>query len=99
MDAVIELSVNELAIFLTNELEGKVDQPESVVSIFKEQKITGLMFLTLTPEELEHLVPIVGERKTIINLITTLKVKSKEETTAMVMHAYKDLNEYSQYLY
>ena len=68
------------------------------MSIFKEQKITGLMFLTLTPEELEHLVPILGERKTISNLITTLKVKSKEEITAKVMHAYKDLNEYSQYL-
>lgn len=66
MDTVTELSVNELAIFLTNELEGKVDQPESIVSIFKEQKITGLVFLTLTPEELEVLVPILRERKALV---------------------------------
>jgi len=84
MDTVAELSVNELAIFLTNELEGKVDHPEPIVSIFKDQKITGLVFLTLTTEQLESLVPILGERKAIINLINSLKVKRNEETVTKV---------------
>ena len=84
MDAVAELSVNELAIYLASKLEGRVDDPQSIVSLFKSEKITGLVFLTLTPGELEILVPILGERKTIINLINSLNEDSNEEAVTKV---------------
>ena len=32
-------------------------------SIFEENKITSLMFLTLTTEELQELIPVIGEQE------------------------------------
>ena len=90
MDAVAKLSVNELTIFLNNELDRKVDDPKPIASIFKDQKITGLVFLTLTTEELESLVPILGGIKAIINLINSLKVKrNKEAVTKVNLYLYR----------
>ena len=66
-------SVNELSAFLENELQGEVDFPDRTASIFQENKITGLMFLTLTAEELQELIPIIGERKVVKSLIDSLK--------------------------
>ena len=62
LDDVSTYSVNELSIFLENELQGEVDFPDQTASIFQENKTTGLMFLTLTAEELRELIPIIGER-------------------------------------
>ena len=58
---------------LENELQGEVDFPDRTASIFQENKITGLMFLTLTAEELRELIPIIGERKVVKSLIDSLK--------------------------
>ena len=73
LDDVSTYSVNELSVFLENELQGEVDFPDRTASIFQENKITGLMFLTLTAEELQELIPIIGERKVVKSLIDSLK--------------------------
>ena len=73
LDDVSTYSVNELSVFLENELQGEVDFPDRTASIFQENKITGLMFLTLTAEELRELIPIIGERKVVKSLIDSLK--------------------------
>lgn len=70
---VSKYSVNEFSIFLENELQGKVDFPDQTASIFDENKITGLMFLNLTSEELRELVPLIGERKMVKGVIDSLK--------------------------
>ena len=84
------------SLSICDELEGKVDHPEPIVSIFKDQKITGLVFLTLTTEELEFLVPILEERKVIINLINFLKVN--KETATKVNYSYTDYLVYTCYI-
>ena len=73
LDDVSKYSINELSAFLENKLQGEVDFPDRTASIFEENKITGLMFLTLTPEELRELVPIIGERKLVKSIIDSLK--------------------------
>ena len=73
LDDVSTYSVNELSVFLENELQGEVDFPDQTASIFQENKITGLMFLTLTAEELRELIPIIGEQKVVKSLIDSLK--------------------------
>ena len=73
MDDVSTYSVNKLSVFLENELQGEVDFPDRTASIFQENKITGLMFLTLTAEELRELIPIIRERKVVKSLIDSLK--------------------------
>ena len=73
LDDVSKYSVNELSVFLENELQGKVDFPDQTASIFEENKITGLMFLTLTPEELQELLPLIGERRIVKSIIDSLK--------------------------
>ena len=50
LDDVSKFSVSELSTYLNNELQGKVDYPDQVASIFEENKVTGLIFLTLTSE-------------------------------------------------
>jgi len=84
LDDVSKFSVSELSTYLDNELQGKVDNADHVASIFEENKITGLMFLTLTPEELQELVPIIGERKTVKNVINSLKEPTTSVTTVRI---------------
>ena len=85
LDGVSKFSVSELSTYLDNELQGKVDNPDHIASIFEENKITGLMFLTLTPEELQELVPIIGERKTVKNVIDSLKEPTTSVTTVRII--------------
>lgn len=84
LDDVSKFSVSELSAFLDNELQGKVDYPDRVASIFEDNKITGLMFLTLTPEELQELVPLIGERKTVKIVIDSLKEPTNTATTVQI---------------
>ena len=42
------------------------------------------MFLTLTPQELQELVPIIGERKTVKNTIDSLKEPTTSVTTVRI---------------
>jgi len=81
LENVSRYSVNELSTFLRSELEGKVDFPDQTASIFEENKITGLMFLTLTPEELQELIALIGERKIVKNIIDSLKEPTATVTT------------------
>ena len=84
LDDVSKYSVTKLSIFLENELQGKVDFPDPTASIFEENKITGLMFLTLTSEELQELVPLISERNKVKSMIDSLK-----EPTVTMMRTHK----------
>lgn len=69
---VSKYSVDELSSFLTSRLEGKVDAPDSIALKFQENKISGLVFLTLTNEELQELIPVIGDRKQVKCVIDSL---------------------------
>ena len=75
-------SVSELSNFITLKLEGKVDSPESLAAVLKENKITGKMFLNLSPDELKEMIPIIGERKKIKEIIDSFS------STVVCMHAH-----------
>jgi len=64
-----KFTVDELEAFLTSQLEGKVDSPESVASKFKHHKIDGSFFLDLLPSDLQEITPIIGERKAVNSII------------------------------
>ena len=72
MATILEIqgfSVSELSNFIALRLEGKVDSPESFVAVLKDNKITGKMFLNLSPDELQEMIPIIGERKIVKEII------------------------------
>ena len=62
-------SVSELGNFVTSKLEGKVDSPDSIAAVLKENKITGTTFLDLTAEELREMMPTIGDRKELKEII------------------------------
>lgn len=62
-------SVGELVDFITLKLEGKVDSPESIAAVLKENKVTGKTFLDLTTDELREMIPCIGDRKTVKEII------------------------------
>lgn len=68
---VVKYSVKELGAFLASKLDGKVDSPESVQQKFEENKITGLTFMKLTKDELGELLPVLGERKEVQQILDT----------------------------
>ena len=69
MATILGFSVSELSNFIALKLEGKVDSPESLVAVLKDNKITGKMFLNLSPDELREMIPIIGERKIVKEII------------------------------
>ena len=62
-------SVNELHGFLLEKLEGKVDSVDSIALKFKENKITGSIFLDLTFDDLREILPLIGERKVVKSIV------------------------------
>ena len=84
LEEVSQFAVGEVSSYLTRELNGKVDTDsvERIVSTFLENKISGLLFVTLTTEELKELVPIIGDRKVVKTLIDELKWPSEVTTVS-----------------
>ena len=69
---ISKYSIDELSLFLTSQLEGKVDAPDSIALKFQENKISGLVFLKLTNKELQELIPVIGDRKQVKDVIDAL---------------------------
>jgi len=85
-----KFTVDELEAFLASKLEGKVDSPESVASIFKHHKIDGSVFLDLLPSDLQEIMPIIGERKAINAII-----QSNQECTTTCSTVSKTIVAYA----
>ena len=62
-------SCSELGEFVTLKLQGKVDSPQSIAAVLKENKITGKTFLDLTIDELREMIPTIGDRKVLKEII------------------------------
>ena len=62
-------SISELGSFIVLRLEGKVDSPESIVAVLQENKITGKAFLGLTSDELREMIPAIGDRKVVKEIV------------------------------
>ena len=62
-------SVSELGNFVTSKLERKVDSPESIAAVLKENKITGKKSLDLTMDALREMIPTIGDRKVLKEII------------------------------
>ena len=75
-------SVSELSSFIALKLEGKVDSAESLVAVLNDNKITGKMFLNLRPDELREMIPVIGERKIVKEIIDSFS------STVVCMHTY-----------
>jgi len=58
---VQDYSICELGNFITLKLEGRVDSPESIAAVLKENKITGKTFIDLTTDELHEMIPTIGD--------------------------------------
>ncbi|XP_065893394.1 sterile alpha motif domain-containing protein 3-like, partial [Dysidea avara] len=78
---IAKCTVDELEAFLTSNLEGRVESPDSVASPFKHHKIDGSAFLKLLPEEIQEIVPIIGERKVVTSIIHSNQESSAITTT------------------
>jgi len=70
MESVKDFSVSQLVDYLEVNLDGKVFCAETTASIFEQHRITGLVFLTLTNEEL---VSILGDGKPISEFLAFVK--------------------------
>lgn len=66
---IAKLSATELADFLLLKLEGEVECPDIITGKLEDNKISGQLFLTLTNEELKELIPIIGDRRAVKNVI------------------------------
>ena len=84
---IAKCTVDELEAFLTSNLEGRVESPDSVASAFKHHKIDGSAFLKLLPEEIQEIVPIIGERKVVTSIIHSNQ-ESSAITVSMTIHVY-----------
>ena len=62
-------SVCELGNFIMLKLEGKVNSPESIAAVLKENTITGKTFIDLTTDELREMIPTIGYRKVLNEII------------------------------
>ena len=60
-NAVELLSITELAQFLDENLKDRVPLTSCISSSFKDNNITGKVFLELTANELKDLVPTIGD--------------------------------------
>lgn len=69
---VSELSVNDLAEYLRER-----GVRSGLVDIFKTNVVNGAAFLQLTEEDLKELVPLVGERVLIRQLLKQSQLQSQ----------------------
>ena len=69
MTEVQDFSISELSNFISLKLQGKVDSPESIAAVLRENKITGKIFLDLTADELREMIPTIGDRKMVKEMI------------------------------
>jgi len=85
LEEVSQLSVGEVSSYLARKLDGKVDDADSVdriISSFADNKISGMLFVTLSTEELKELIPIIGDRKVVKTLIDDLKGRNEVTTVS-----------------
>lgn len=68
-EEIKKYSVDELASFISMKMEGQVDSPDTIALKFKENKITGRIFLDLTLDDLREILPLIGERKAVKSLV------------------------------
>ena len=69
MTEVQDFSISELSSFISLKLQAKVDSPESIAAVLRENKITGKIFLDLTADELREMIPTIGDRKMVKEMI------------------------------
>lgn len=65
------MSINELASFIGENLQDKVPNTTLVSEAFRENNISGKLFLELSTEDLKDLIPLIGDRKEVKRLIDT----------------------------
>ena len=74
-EEVSQYTVSELSEYLKRKLED-MDTVDRVTSCLDIHKINGLLFLTLSPDELQELIPVIGDRKMVKDLIDGIKESS-----------------------
>ena len=74
LSEVTTFSVEELYIFLLRELE---DVSSESLDTMKTNRISGKIFLNLKESDLKEIIPLLGERKAIKNVIDSFKAKDK----------------------
>lgn len=72
---IAKFSVEELYVFLLDELENDVSSES--LAIIKSNRINGRIFLELNESDLKEIIPLLGERKAIKNIIDSFKIKDK----------------------
>lgn len=72
------LSVDGLYDFLWDTLDSDTMSRESIEE-FRNNRINGMSFLTLTDEELKEIVPVLGERKVVKRLIYSMVKTQKQD--------------------
>lgn len=72
---IAKFSVEELYVFLLDELENDVSSES--LAIIKSNRINGRIFLELNESDLKEIIPLLGERKAIKNIIDSFKTKDK----------------------
>lgn len=83
---IAKLSVTELADFLLLKLEGEVESPDIIISKLQDNKITGQLFLTLTQNELQELIPTIGDRRAVKTIIDSFQEPSDTTPTVRIQH-------------
>lgn len=81
---IAKLSATELADFLLVKLEGEIEFPDIITSKFKDNKITGQLFLALTHEELKELIPIIGDRRAVKSVIDSFQEPNDTAPTVRI---------------
>ena len=66
--------MDDLHDFLLKKLTGEVDSANSIALKFKENKITGSVFLDLTLDDLREILPLVGEIKIIKSVVDSFAI-------------------------
>lgn len=72
---IAKFSGEELYVFLLDELENDVSSES--LAIIKSNRINGRIFLELNESDLKEIIPLLGERKAIKNIIDSFKIKDK----------------------
>lgn len=65
----------ELSCFIISKLTGKVDTPDTIATVMRENKISGKAFLELNADELREMIPVIGERKAVKELLDSFSTK------------------------
>ena len=83
-EEVSQYTASELSEYLKRRLED-TDTVDRVTSCLDFHKINGLLFLTLNPEELQELVPVIGDRKMVKDIIDEIKESSTIKTVRITV--------------